>query len=100
MAEHTRLPLRKADGGCSPHREAAAGGARGPGGSSLERAPMEGGRTPFLCRWLSDTTREAHRTSRGGSSPNNQPPAPPPGPCRPSPCLHICTCLSPPGTRQ
>ena len=52
---------------------------------------MEGGRKPILCRWLSDTTREAHSTSRGGSSPNSQPPAPPPGPLPP----HLHPSVSP-----
>ena len=83
----------------SPRTEAAAGGARETTpGSSLERAPT-GGREEARSSagGFLTPTREAQRTSRGGSSPNNQPLAPPPSPCRPSPCLHVCTRPSPRG---
>lgn len=83
----------------SPCTEAAAGGARETTpGSSLERAPIGGWEEARSSAggFLTPACK-AQRTSRGGSSPNNQPPAPPPGPCRPPPCLHICTRPSPRG---
>ena len=83
----------------SPCTEAPAGGARETTpGSSLERAPTGGQEEArSSAGGFLTPAREAQRTSRGGSSPNNQPPAPPPSPCRPSPCLRICTRPSPQG---
>ena len=78
----------------SPCTEAAAGGARETTpGSSLERAPIGGWEEARSSAggFLTPACK-AQRTSRGGSSPNNQPPAPPPGPAtqphHPAPAVH------------
>ena len=94
-AEHTRLPLRRRTGADSPHREAAAGGAEGPGEAHLKGLLWRAGGSPSSASGF--LTPHARRTALPGEA---APRTASPRPRRLAPCLHICTRLSPPGTRQ
>ena len=76
MAEHTQLPLQEADGAGSPHREAAAGGARGPGEAHLKGLLWRVGGSPSSAGGF--LTPHVRRTALPGeAAPRTTSPRPP-----------------------
>lgn len=96
----------RGSGGCGlalhAQRPLLVGPGKPPREAHLKWLRLEGGRKPVP---LQVAFRHSHARHRGlpgeaapqTTSPRPHCPAPPPGPCRPPPCLHICTRPSPRG---